>query len=99
MSSIRAALAVLDNQTLQVAVGPPTVGRLLEINVRSGRVTLLAGTGAETLPSHIRRLVTGDRPTRPHLARWRQWRSTGKEIRTWPTFSTTPSGGSMPIRE
>ena len=41
-------LAVLDNQTLQVAAAYG--GRLLEINVRSGRVTLVAGTGAETLP-------------------------------------------------
>ncbi len=41
-------LAVLDNQTLQVAASYG--GRLREINVRSGRVTLVAGTGAETLP-------------------------------------------------
>jgi hypothetical protein len=41
-------LTVLDNQTLQVAAAYG--GRLLEINVRSGRVTLVAGTGAETLP-------------------------------------------------
>ena len=43
-------LAVLDNQTLQVAVAASYGRRLLEINVRSGRVTLVAGTGAETLP-------------------------------------------------
>jgi len=41
-------LAVLDNQTLQVAAAYGR--RLLEINVRSGRVTMVAGTGAETLP-------------------------------------------------
>ena len=42
-------LAMLDNQTLQLAVA--SYGRsLLEINVPSGRVTLVAGTGAETLP-------------------------------------------------
>ena len=39
---------MLDNQTLQVAAAYG--GRLLEINVRSGRVTLVAGTGAETVP-------------------------------------------------
>ena len=43
-------LAVLDNQTLQVAVAAAYGARLLEINVRSGRVTLFAGTGDETLP-------------------------------------------------
>jgi hypothetical protein len=42
------SLAVLDNQTLQVATAYGD--RLLEINLRSGRVTLVAGTGAETLP-------------------------------------------------
>jgi hypothetical protein len=41
-------LGVLDNQTLQVAAAYGR--RLLEINVRSGRVTMVAGTGAETLP-------------------------------------------------
>lgn len=41
-------LALLDNQTLQVAAAYG--GKLREINVRSGRVTLVAGTGAETLP-------------------------------------------------
>jgi hypothetical protein len=42
------SLVVLDNQTLQVAASNDR--RLLEINVRSGQVTLAAGTGAETLP-------------------------------------------------
>jgi hypothetical protein len=43
-------LTVLDNQTLQIAVEASYDRRLLEINVRSGQVTLAAGTGAETLP-------------------------------------------------
>jgi hypothetical protein len=42
------SLAVLYNQTLQVVAAYGR--RLVQINVRSGRVTLDAGTGAETLP-------------------------------------------------
>jgi hypothetical protein len=42
------SLAVLDSQPLQVVAAYGR--RLLEINAHSGRVTLVAGTGAETLP-------------------------------------------------
>jgi hypothetical protein len=43
-------LAMLDNHILQVAVEASYGRRLLVINAHSGRVTLVAGTGAETLP-------------------------------------------------
>jgi hypothetical protein len=57
-------LAVLDNQTLQVAVAASYDRGLLEVNVRSGRVTLVAGTGAETLPEPLQTAGDGGPATK-----------------------------------